>query len=103
MLHDKNAFIASLSPHLFWDVKQANIDAEKHKLFMIQRVLEYGLMEDWHATLSYYGKEEIATSVVQFRYLETKALHFASAIFDIPLKDFRCYAFRQSSQNFWPG
>lgn len=70
---------------------------------MIQRVVEYGLLEDWLATVKFYGKETIATSVVQFRNLETKSLHFVSAIFDIPLSQFRCYKLKQSSQNFWPG
>jgi hypothetical protein len=96
-------YIYSLSPHLFWDVKQEDIDPNTHQLFVIQRVLEYGLLEDWIATVANYGRKEIAETVVKFRSLEKKSLHFVSAIFDIPLSEFRCYKFKQSNQNFWPG
>jgi hypothetical protein len=96
-------FITTLSPHLFWDVNQNQIDPQTHQLFVIQRVLEYGLMEDWVATVAFYGKKNIAESVVQFRSLEKKSLHFVSAIFNIPLSQFRCYKLKQSNQNYWPG
>jgi hypothetical protein len=96
-------FLNSLSPHLFWDVKREELDADTHQLFIIQRALEYGFMEDWRATVDFYGNEVIAASVVKMRSLEKKSLHFVSAIFDIPLTAFRCYNFKQSNQIYWPG
>jgi hypothetical protein len=54
----QNPFIASLSPHLFWDVKQANIDAEKHKAFLVERVLMYGVMDDWRLLLKNMGMKK---------------------------------------------
>jgi hypothetical protein len=37
-----------LSKHLFWDTPLINVDVEKNKGFIVQRVLEYGLMNDWN-------------------------------------------------------
>ena len=35
-----------LSPVLFWDVDREHMDAEKHSAGIIQRVLEYGTLQD---------------------------------------------------------
>jgi hypothetical protein len=92
-----------LSSHLFWDVDRKKVDAIESKAFLIQRVLEYGFMTDWKATLKFYGADEIVDCAKKARYLETVAMHFVSNVFDVKLEDFRCYSFKQSTQNFWPG
>lgn len=97
------AFLDSLSDHLFWDVQKPKEDAQSSRDFIIQRVLEYGLTKDWQAILKFYGSEAIVHCAVNCRYLETKAMHFISNVFDVKLENFRCYNFKQSSQNFWPG
>ena len=43
------------SPHLFWDVRKEDIDLDAHAQYVIQRVLEYGLLGDWNLIKSYYG------------------------------------------------
>jgi len=96
-------FIQSLSPHLFWDVNQLNVDADKNKQFVIERVLEYGFTVDWKAALKFYGAENIVSAAKNARYLETNAMHFVSKVFNVNLEEFRCYKFKQSTQNFWPG
>lgn len=35
------------SPHLFWDVDVNKIDPSKNKRWFINRILEYGLINDW--------------------------------------------------------
>ena len=42
-------FIANLSNHLFWDVKRENLNFADDKLFLVGRILEYGLMDDCNA------------------------------------------------------
>ena len=37
-----------LSKHLFWDTPITNINLQKYKSFIVQRVLESGLMNDWN-------------------------------------------------------
>ena len=43
----KEITINDFSQHLFWDVDLNGFDFEKHKMHLIQKVLEYGFIEDW--------------------------------------------------------
>jgi len=36
------------SDHLFWDVDKTQLDIDVSAAFVIERVLEYGLMKDWN-------------------------------------------------------
>lgn len=50
-----NEYMEQFSPHLFWDVRKEDIDLDAHAQYVIQRVLEYGLLGDWNLIKSYYG------------------------------------------------
>lgn len=39
-----NEYMEQFSPHLFWDVRKEDIDLDAHAQYVIQRVLEYGLL-----------------------------------------------------------
>ena len=43
---NKTISINDFSPHLFWDVDLSNFDFQKHKVHLIHKVLEHGLMKD---------------------------------------------------------
>ena len=43
-----------LSKHLFWDTPLINVHVEKIKGFIVQRVMEYGLMNDWKLIKNWY-------------------------------------------------
>ena len=90
-----------LSKHLFWDTPITNIDIEKNKGFIVQRVLEYGLMKDWNLITEWYGISEIGKTATEFRSLDTKALAFLINITGLSLKDFRCYTMKQSIPTHW--
>lgn len=83
------------SPNLFWDINTNDIDMEEHAAFIVHRVLEYGLIEDWNYILSYYGMSRILFMVLQYRSLDPKALSFISAITKTPRENFRCYTTMQ--------
>jgi hypothetical protein len=89
------------SPNLFWDVNPNDIDMEEHAAFIVHRVLEYGLIEDWNYILSYYGMSRILFMVLQYRSLDPKALSFISAITKTPKENFRCYTTIQLNQQHW--
>ena len=42
-----SSLIANFSPHIFWDVDVHSIDMEKNGAFVLQRVLQYGILKDW--------------------------------------------------------
>jgi len=61
--------INQFSTHLFWDVQKAQLDPEKSKDYIIKKVLEYGLYNDWLIVQDYYGIERIKDAVMGFREL----------------------------------
>lgn len=93
--------VEDFSKHLFWDVNLKTFDLEKHKKFMVERVLEYGLLSDWNLTKELYGKEEIKNISLNIRSMRAISLSFLSTIFKIDKTEFRCYKHRQLVRNVW--
>ena len=98
---DKKITVADFSPHLFWDVDSEKFDLEKYAVQMIQKVLEFGKIEDWELLKLYYGLEKIKNVSLNLRSLDAVTLSFVSTIFKIDKKEFRCYKHRQLVPNYW--
>lgn len=86
--------INQLSAHLFWDIDPNKLDIEKSKKTIIQRVLVYGLIKDWHILIKIYGVEEIATTASSLRDLDLKSASFVSLISGLPLNQFKCFTLK---------
>lgn len=93
--------IDDFSPHLFWDVDTNCFDFEKYKNFFIQRVLEYGKINDWRLIKKLYGMEAIKQASIQARSLDAVTLSFVATLFQIDKTEFRCYKHRQLFPNLW--
>jgi len=91
----------TLSPHLFWDVDIRQIFWEEHKIFIVQRILEYGLLSDWMNLYRHTGIAEIGKIATQIRNLDKKSMTFISTLSNIPLTDFLCYNTQQSTPQHW--
>lgn len=89
--------IQGFSEGLFWDVDRNAVDLSKNAPYVVQRVLEYGRIEDWKLLLEYYGLERIVEISRKLRSLEPRALAFISVISHTPIEQFRCYATRLST------
>ena len=50
-------YITRFSTYLFWDVNKDDLDMEKHSQYIIKRVLEYGMLQDWNIVKQYYGQD----------------------------------------------
>jgi hypothetical protein len=98
---DSNNSITQLSSHLFWDVDRTKLDPEKNKKWLIQRVLEYGLLNDWLIIYKYYGISKIAKIAMQMKELDDKSLSFISLLSDIPKETFLCYTTKHLSPRHW--
>lgn len=96
-----NDQILLLSKHLFWDTPLENINPERSKKFIIQRVLEYGLMKDWLLIVEWYGLEEIVNITKTFRTMSPIDLNFIATISNTPKEEFRCYKLRLSTGKHW--
>lgn len=81
-----NEYIQQFSPHLFWDVRKEDIDFDVHAQYVIKRVLEYGLLNDWNLIKAYYGLPQIVEIVKELRCLEPRALAYIAAISKTPKK-----------------
>ena len=90
-----------LTKAIFWDSDYDRIDFDKRARYVIGKVLNYGLLEDWNAICAYYGKERIKKEAVQIRDLDPKAMYFLNALYDIPLSAFKCYTWRLSTPAHW--
>ena len=73
-------YITRFSTYLFWDVNKDDLDMEKHSQYIIKRVLEYGMLQDWNIVKQYYGLGRIVEIAKGFRELEPRALAYLSAI-----------------------
>jgi len=93
--------LQTLSPHLFWDVDIHTITWEAHCVFIVQRVLEYGMLSDWMCLYKTIGIQEIGAIAKKIRSLDAKSLAFISALSNIPLTDFLCYTTKQSIPKHW--
>jgi|SRR5690242_8304444 hypothetical protein len=98
---EKNEILSRLSPHLFWDVKVEQLDIDENRGFIIKRVLEYGLWEDWLVLKNIYGLATISEVSQRFRELDPKSLAFISNLSGVPKEKFRCYITKQSSPKHW--
>ena len=86
---------------LFWDIDPATLDIERHKKYVVARVLEYGTLEDWRLLLRRFTLESIIAVAQTLRTLDPKALSFLSVIGNVPQESFRCYTLRQSNPIPW--
>ena len=95
------SYLSQLSPVLFWDIDREHMDVERHSAGLIQRVLEYGTLQDWRLTRDFYGMERIVSDCKLLRSLDPMALSFICAMSDTKIEDYRCYQFRQSTPELW--
>lgn len=79
----------------------ALFDFEKHKAHLIQKVLQYGTIEDWELLKKFYGIDTIREDSLNLWDLDAVTLSYLSAIFDIDKTEFRCYKHRQLYTNLW--
>ncbi|GHV23855.1 hypothetical protein FACS189428_7720 [Clostridia bacterium] len=66
------SIISLFSKYLFWDTDPAGLDMEKHKKYIVERVLDYGSWEDWLLIRNYYGLDRLKEIALGLRSLERK-------------------------------
>jgi len=89
------------TPNLFWDVVPEEIDFAEHRRWVVQRVLEYGRIEDWQAILELYGLEGIVEAAQQARTLDPKAHAFLCLISGKTKDSFRCFTTKSYTRLHW--
>ncbi len=90
-----------LNQRLFWDIDTSNFDIDRSAGWIIQRVLEYGDLNDWNIIEKHFGIDKIVSYGLNFRTLDPVALSFLCFISGINKESFRCYHFAQSNPTLW--
>ena len=94
-------YIGRFTDNLFWDTDVSKLDLNEYPAYVIQRVLEYGEMEDWRLINCFYGLPKIVEVCKELRTLDPVCLSFICAISHTPKEDYRCYRTRQSAPTLW--
>jgi hypothetical protein len=85
---------ATIPKHLLWDVDLKNFDWQKGRAFVVLRVIEYGLPEDYYTLFRMYGgvkgvRKIIKKNILHFRY--PRDLAFVCIAFDLKEEEMECY------------
>lgn len=90
-----------LSSLLFWniDVSQASMDTCPQQI--VQRMLEYGSLEDWRLIRNYYGIHRIAELCKQMRTLDPVCLSYICLLSGTSKEEYRCYHMARLNPTLW--
>ena len=91
----------NLSESLFWDIDVHQIDEQKNKKIIIERVFTRGDIPDIRTIIQLYGLDTIKQEIVKAGFLDKKTLKWASDFLDIPVTKFKCYIKKQSKPVHW--
>lgn len=91
--------LSQLSKKAFWDVDMKTMNAEQHADYIIQKVFEYGSLNDIQQVLHYYQRDKLVLALTTCNFLFNETLHFASMLFQIPKESFSCYTKTQLLTN----
>ncbi len=100
-MKNKESIIKNLSKHLFWDVELNDLSLNNNPKLIIQRVLDYGLINDWKIIYDYYGIDKIAKTAITIKDLDKKSISFVSLLSNIPKEKFLCYTTKQLTPKHW--
>jgi hypothetical protein len=82
---------------LLWDVDMESFDWQEAKSFVVGRVIEYGMPDDYYTLFQMYGGiegvREIAKNIKYFRYPQD--ITFVCMAFDIKKEEMECYKRQQ--------
>ena len=101
LMMDKASVINQFTGNLFWDTDTSKMDIYEYPAYVIQRVLEYGEMQDWKLINKLYGLPKIVEVCKGLRTLDPVCLSFICAISHTNKEEYRCYRIRQSNPTLW--
>lgn len=80
-----------LRKSLFWDVPVNNLDLDKHKRLILERVFTRGNIEEFRSVNRHYPREVIRETIKNIGSLDNKTLRFLSRTYRIKPGEFKCY------------
>lgn len=77
------------SKYLFWDATLENIDVEKNRVYIIERVLNRGKLDDFYLLIKFYSVEVIVKSIRAGVVLGPKTANFFINYYKIPRSEIK--------------
>ncbi len=65
---------------LFWDVDVSTVNFSDHPEWVVERVLEYGALDDVKLLVKYFGRDAFLDLVATARYSSRKTMRFWAEI-----------------------
>ena len=91
----------NIAKRVFWDVRFDELDYEKDRFFIIEKVMNYGLWNDFLEVVKFYGKDVIKQEIVKSACLKKEVLNFLCFYLELKPSEFLCYTQRQSQETHW--
>ena len=92
---------ARLRKSLLWEYNTEKIDWQKMRNIIVQRVIERGNTDDFHAILNQYSLEGVKQAIKQIPFLNKKDMTFVCTIFDLNKTELRCYTSKRLKNQHW--
>lgn len=92
---------AGFHKQLFWDVDLKDLDPDRSKRLIIERVFAMGTLKEIKLVLRYYGAGTVADVLKKLNYIDPKTLNFVSFFFNVSLESFVCYRRKQLTLQHW--
>jgi hypothetical protein len=93
--------IPIISKRVFWDINMDTLDYEKDRFYIIEKVMNYGLWDDFVSVAKFYGKETIKIEIIKSAYLKKDVLNFLCFYLGLKPQDFKCYEQRLLQEPHW--
>ena len=90
-----------LKPQYFWDVDISDNLEHISRRLIIERIFSFGNLTEIKLLIDFYGSSEVVYELCKLNHLDPKTLNFASKLFNIPKKSFRCYIRKQLIHQYW--
>ena len=85
----------------FWDLDLKDLDPERSKRLIIERIFSRGTLKEIKLVIDYYGKDVVLDVLRKVNYIDPKTLNFVSVFFNVSLESFVCHRRKQSIQQHW--
>jgi hypothetical protein len=86
---------------LFWDMDVNSLDEHRHKVHIIQQVLNFGTLDEFSAIKKFYGMEGIKEAVKEVGYLDPKTFSFVTTVMQVDKNELKCYTKKRLNQPHW--
>jgi hypothetical protein len=91
----------NIARRIFWDTDFDALDYDKDRFYILDKVMNYGLWEDFLAVMRFYGKAVVKKEIVRSPYLKKEVLNFLCFYLGLKPSQFKCYKRRQSQEPHW--